>query len=455
MKFAWKIFIISYCLFTAAFGVGSFYMLNRIYEEDLNRMIELAETDNKNLYLYATTIDVLSDQSYKIEELLNASANIVVKGKENHFFVGEKTTIEDIAGEITMEKNTVNTSLVKKNNNMYVQVVSRVQDMYLMNLYSLQEVFDKRDNNFKFYKSAVLIVSICMAVILFIFSEYISRPIVTLKKMAEKIAEGDYSARVDTSNRKMKSTEVKKLGEVMNIMAANTDNTIDELEQMVKKREEFIGDFTHELKTPLTSIIGYGDMLRSFDLPADKRREYGDYIYKEGKRLEAISLELLQIIVMGNEEIELKEVSISAVLTQIQKNARFLEEKYGVSIEFDIQEGMVKVELSLFITLILNLIDNACKASDRGMGIYVIGRQEQGKYSINVIDHGKGIPEDKLDKIMEPFYMVDKSRARKQGGAGLGLALCKKIADLFGAEIQIESKLGVGTAVTLFFECTT
>ena len=238
----------------------------------------------------------------------------------------------------------------------------------------------------------------------------------------------------------------------MNIMAANTDNTIDELEQMIKKREEFIGDFTHELKTPLTSIIGYGDMLLSFDLPADKRREYGDYIYKEGKRLETISLRLLQIIVMGNEEIDLKKFSIGAALTQIQKNARFLEEKYSVSIGFDMQDGTVKAELSLFITLILNLIDNACKASNKGMEIIVTGRQERYKYIIKVIDQGKGIPEDKLDKIMEPFYMVDKSRARNQGGAGLGLALCKKIADLFGAKIQIESELGVGTAVTLCFE---
>ncbi len=454
MKFSWKIFIIAYCLFALAFGGGSFYMLDRIYRDDLEQVIALAEGDNKNLYLYAITLDSLSEQSYtNIERILKMSAKIMVNKKENQFVVGGKSKIEQVTGyDISIKKNSTNTNVAEQDGIMYVQVISRIQNVYLMNRYSLQEVFSKREQNFSLYKSAVIIVSACMAVILFIFSEYIARPIVKLKKMADRIADGDYSVQIDDSNRKMKSAEVKKLGEAMNFMAANTNETIEALEEMVRKREEFIGDFTHELKTPLTSIIGYGDMIRSFDLPADKRRQYGDYIYKEGKRLEAISMKLLQIIVVGNEEIEKRELSISTVLPQLQNNARFMEKKYKVSIEFYMEEGHVWADDSLFVTLILNLIDNGCKASEQGMKLVVQGGEINHRYEIKVIDQGTGIPEDKLDKILEPFYMVDKSRARRQNGAGLGLSLCKKIADLFDAALQIESSLGEGTTVTLTFE---
>ena len=104
-------------------------------------------------------------------------------------------------------------------------------------------------------------------------------------------------------------------------------------------------------------------------------------------------------------------------------------------------------EQSLFITAIINFIDNACKASKKGNAVKVKGEKCEEMYKISVIDEGRGIPDTQLDKIMEPFYMVDKSRARKQGGAGIGLAICKQVAKLHGGYINVASIEGEGTTI--------
>lgn len=448
MNFSWKIFIISYCLLVVSISAGSFYMLNGIYVDDINQIVKQAEDDNKSMYTYAVAMDTMSDADER-ESSLRAFANAMTKGNDNLVFVGDEESLFEITGEIVVEDNSVRSDIVDAKDGRYVQVISHIQSTYLMNRYSLNEVISERNENFKFYRSIIVVISTVMAVILFLVSKYIARPIINLTKMAEKISEGDYSVRADARMKKMKSNEVKKLGETMNLMVQNTSNNIEELESMVKKREEFIGDFTHEIKTPLTSIIGYGDMLRTYDLSAEKTREYGEYIYSEGRRLESLSLNLLQIIVLNNCEIDFKPVDTRELFEHIQKSSRFFKDKYKVGIEFEIERGFINIEQSLYITVILNFIDNACKASEEGQTVCVLGKTVKNEYVVKVMDKGKGIREEELEKIMEPFYMVDKSRARSQGGAGLGLALCKKIAEIHNAKIEINSTVGEGTTVEL------
>lgn len=99
-------------------------------------------------------------------------------------------------------------------------------------------------------------------------------------------------------------------------------------------------------------------------------------------------------------------------------------------------------------TLLYNLIDNACKASEPGSEIFLTGEHIDGFYRLSVRDCGRGIPAEEISKITEPFYMVDKSRSRKQNGAGLGLALCQEIAMIHGDSLHIQSQLGQGTCIS-------
>ena len=227
------------------------------------------------------------------------------------------------------------------------------------------------------------------------------------------------------------------------------EHSIANLEDVAARREEFIGSFAHELKTPLTAIIGYADMLRSKDMTPKTRFTAAGYIFSEGKRLEALSLKLMDIIVAGKQDLELRRFEVGYFLRAIAAVTVPSLSGEGITLDIRWDPGYVVVEPDLFKTLLINLIDNARKASKRNSVIELYGKPEDGGYALYVGDHGRGIPQEELSKITEPFYMVDKSRSRAQNGAGLGLALCQRIAELHATKLEYVSELGVGTTVRI------
>ena len=245
------------------------------------------------------------------------------------------------------------------------------------------------------------------------------------------------------------------------------------MEEEIEAREEFMGAFAHELKTPLTAIIGYADMLRSHKLDEEKSIMSANYIYTEGKRLEAMSFRLLDIIVAKQDEARLLDVPVGELFAYLRE---MFAEKKEMDIRFVYEEAVVRMEANLIKTVLVNLIDNACKASEysgvspepggkaadqKGSDmagvpeasvsggstgvVEVTGERVDGGYRIAVRDYGIGIPEEEQIKIVKAFYMVDKSRARSKNGAGLGLALCAEILKIHHSGLQIESKEGEGS----------
>ena len=458
MKFSTKIFVFAYCIFMLAMGIGSFFLINSIYEANLNEIEEKAKTDNKNLFSYIVSMYMMSDNehiSYSLRSLTDEMSS-----EDNQVYVGrrmgwENNEIEKInnyeaVSQILSGNDLNGSNNEEKSNDIYIQVTSRYMEWYIVNRYSLNSAIEERDRNFSLYRIIFTVASVIMSIILYIFARHVTRPMEKLTKMAEKISDGDYTVKIDTSYRKMKSKEVKILGDTLNVLAENICGHIGELNDMLEKRETFMADFTHEIKTPLTSIIGYGDILRTYSTSPEKIREYGEYIYKEGKRLERLSLNLLQLIVMGKQEFELTETNTLEIMDRIKGATRFLGEKYGVRIVFETEEAVIMTENSLFTTAVMNFIDNACKASEKNGVVYVKCSIADTMYKISVIDSGSGIPASQLDRIMEPFYMVDKSRARKQGGAGIGLSICSQVASLHNGFIRVKSKEGEGTEISMY-----
>ncbi len=139
----------------------------------------------------------------------------------------------------------------------------------------------------------------------------------------------------------------------------------------------------------------------------------------------------------------------------MKAEVRFLGEKYQIHIQFECEPGKIWGERTLLLVAVKNLIDNACKASKAGGTIFVQGECTDNGYIIKIMDRGHGIPEEELNRILEPFYMVDKARARNQGGAGLGLSLCSTIIKIHGGEMKIQSKTDRGTLIKLHFENVT
>ena len=189
-------------------------------------------------------------------------------------------------------------------------------------------------------------------------------------------------------------------------------------------------------------------MLRSYEMEPEQRRECADLIYKEGSRLEALSLNLLNLIVLKNDEIKTVNIRTEIIADDIKKSVLFILKKYGVKLKLNVENTEVNAEPSLLKTLLYNLIDNACKASESGKPVTLTGYVDNDRYRFCVTDSGCGIAEDDLVKITEPFYMVDKSRSRSMGGAGLGLSICNEIAKLHGSTLEIVSEVGKGTDIS-------
>ena len=236
------------------------------------------------------------------------------------------------------------------------------------------------------------------------------------------------------------------------VRISELERSIENLENVAARREEFIGSFAHELKTPLTAIIGYADMLRSKEMQPKSRFTAAGYIFSEGKRLEALSLKLMDIIVAGNQEFETKRFEVGYFIRSVAAVAVPSLSNDGITLDMRWEPGEIEVEPDLFKTLMINLVDNARKASHKGSVIELFGKVEDGGYAMYVRDHGRGMPKEELSRITEPFYMIDKSRSRAQNGAGLGLALCQRIAELHGTKLEYDSEEGKGTTVRILLK---
>lgn len=454
MKISLKIFIFTYCIIVAVTVLGGFFLIDYEYRKSLEQMKNQARTQNENLYTYVATLEELLDSGraqFSLDNLVRRMSGET--GRE--VLVGTYETLQaqiEVGKAQNLESGQWIYALYEEADGMIFQVTSRYEEQYIINYYDISDIIIRRNDNVELFKNIIILVSGVIAVVLYLFTWYITRPLVEVTDMANRLSAGDYAARVDSNYKKMKSYEVEKLGSTLNLMAERTEQHIQEIQEQAQRKEEFMGNFAHEMKTPMTSIIGYADLLRTYDLKPEKRREYSNFIYNEGKRVEQLSLNLLQLIVLDKKDYEMTEVSMEELFRQLREEVHFLGEKYQVQIRMKYEPVSLLIEKSLMLTAILNIIDNACKATQAGGTVYVLGKKMDAKYALAIADHGMGIPKEELEKITEPFYMVDKSRARKQGGAGLGLSLCQKIVTLHGGELRVSSKLGEGTRVTIWLK---
>jgi signal transduction histidine kinase len=210
---------------------------------------------------------------------------------------------------------------------------------------------------------------------------------------------------------------------------------IEQLEETNKRQQLFIGGLTHEFKTPMTSMILHSDTLLSADLSTDSAKNSLVHIHEQCRWLERLTQKLLKLITLG-EAIELKSENVRELFDDVAQSV-------CASLEIDCKIETLSIDYDLMKSLLINLIDNAYKASEQTVTLKAYDN------ILQVSDCGKGVPQDEIAKITDPFYMVDRSRNKKSGGVGLGLALVKAIADAHKAELIIESEVGTGTTVKI------
>ena len=218
-------------------------------------------------------------------------------------------------------------------------------------------------------------------------------------------------------------------------------------------RKEFVADVSHELKTPITSIMGYSDTLLEGEYDEDTRKKFLTVISSEARRMAKLVTDLLTLSRYDNNKVvqEVTSFDLGDLVKKCQEKLRFEIEKKGHNVECFVTASVPPVIADRYgiERVVLNILSNAIKYTpDNGTIKVYVGFVYNDAY-IKVIDNGIGIPEDDLSRIFERFYRVDKARSRELGGTGLGLSIAKEILDKNKGSIDIKSKVGKGTEVVI------
>lgn len=312
----------------------------------------------------------------------------------------------------------------------------------------ITEIYSLRESQLQYVRQLSIICAVLVAGVLLVMVWTLLLPLKRINEGTRQIAQGKYDKRLKMRG----NSELAELARNMNVMARAVEKNVTSLKQVAEDRNTFIANLAHEMKTPLTSILGFADILRVKRVVSDReRQEYAGVIVEETKRLKALSGKLMELITMGSTQLDWTVVPLSQLTEEVGTALQPLLEDHGMELQVSAVDEEVRVDKELFKSLLYNLIDNAVKASKPGGKIELAAAKVDGVLHIAVRDHGIGIPAKELNRITQPFYMLDKSRSRKAGGAGLGLPLCVEIARLHGAQLTIDSEVGKGTCVHLIF----
>ncbi len=323
--------------------------------------------------------------------------------------------------------------------NTYVQ-----SDVILYSIMSMENVKDSIHQLAGYILAITFGITAVTMMILYFVLKHILQPLQELNETTKRLAEGNYDQRVVVRRK----DEIGELEESFNKMAEAVETSTRNLEESEHRKTLFMGNLTHELKTPMTAMSGYAQTLLSTKLSPENQETALLYIYEECGRLERLSKKMMALLELDQEtELILTDTPVERLFEAASAACRVILEEKQMTLECIQQGEHFPMDLDLMTDVLINLIDNGVKASEPG-GKIILRAYE---HCIEVQDFGQGIPADEQEKIMEPFYMVDKSRSRKSGGAGLGLALTALIAKRHHITIRIDSKEGEGTRMILQF----
>lgn len=270
------------------------------------------------------------------------------------------------------------------------------------------------------------------------------RPLRQIASASHDIASGRYKKRLPVTG----SDETAAMAQSFNRMAAEIEIRIAQLEESARQKQQFIDNFAHELRTPLTAIYGYAEYLQKAAISEKDKYASTQFIMSECSRLQSLAGQLLELACMDT---VMEEFPVKGLFTASQRTMQVKASYKKISLHYSNHIDILYGNRELLETLLNNLVDNAVKASPEESDILVSGEYQNGRPVFTVQDSGIGMDEEQLSHITDAFYRADKARSRKSGGAGLGLSICLKIADLHNAELVFASEPGKGTMAQVIF----
>ena len=274
------------------------------------------------------------------------------------------------------------------------------------------------------------------AVLSFILADYISHPIERVNKQAKMLAEGKYEAEDSTVN-------YREIVELSDTLA----NAADELSRVDRLQKELVANISHDLRTPLTMIVGYGEVMR--DIKEENTPENMQVLIDEALRLSSFVDDLLELskIQSGSREKKEEIFSFNDEIEQIVTRYRHLKEHDGFTFSYEADEGesLVSADKGMIWQIACNLLNNAVHYSGESREIAVKCKLLNGEVRFEVRDYGIGIAEEELPHIWERYYRAKQNHRRTVRGSGLGLFIVRELLELHNARYGVSSRLGEGT----------
>lgn len=280
------------------------------------------------------------------------------------------------------------------------------------------------------------------AILIILLVRKATKPLHVLSETTKRISGGEYARRAEIASH----DEIGSLAADFNAMADAVETHIAELTETAERQRLFIGGVTHELKTPLATMLIHSDTLLNAKVDRRQTEISLRHINNQCRWLERMTQKLLRLITL-KEDIRPCETNVSELFDDVVESMAKTMQERMTPLKIECETDTLMVDADLIRSALINLVDNASKASDAGRTVVL---KAYGR-TIEVVDSGKGIPENEIARITEPFYMIDPSRNRKNGGSGLGLALVCEIVRAHGAALSIESEVGKGTVVKIEF----
>ena len=419
-------------------AVSELKMLNTSFSSmATQRMGESSSNDARRsllVYVFQSYADnTLSGSQYVLKcgekTLYNNSGfapDAILEGREQNTVTwqGEKLFAAGIETELLREQYQI--YLVRNMTDLY----DSVQKLYL---------------RFGIICAAAILLS---AGLILLMTSRALRRLQTLEREAAAMAEGRYETRIPLSERsKKRKDEITTVSESFNRMADAVEQHIDTVTNLAEERKMLIGALTHEMKTPLTAIIGYAESLDRARLSEEQREEAICFIHREGRRLERLTQKMMQLITLTDGEgMAVQDISARELFDMAKPALEAVASRHGAILGYRESGQRFALDADLIIGVLINLVDNACSAGAKHITLWA------DEEAISVSDDGCGIPREMIHKVTQPFFRADKARSRKTGHAGLGLALAARVAKLHHARLLIESEQGEGTTVSIRFD---
>jgi len=462
MRFWQKAFICTILLFLIGFDISAFLIIEKSYSVLLEQETQSALNDH---HLVKRSLhERLLSVSENYEEFNANNLAFLIQPYAGYygnqqiyfeFYLKDELVYTSFTFEHSFNPNVregqIGYGLIETGDTPFLCITSVLDSPFS----DMKLIYIKNEQKIKDYKSQITvycitvsaIVSVVLAAIIVAMLLKLTSPLRKLNRAAIEITAGNYSKKVDIKSH----DEVGELASSFNEMSSHVQSHIDELSRLTESKQQFVDNLAHEIRTPITAILGYGEILGNEKISDDEKNMAIRYIISQSERIKNLSAKLIDLAYLGSVQADSERIALHEIIQSVEATVRKSCEEKNIEFTRRIDVDYLRSDRDLLETLLQNLVENAIRAVAANGKVAITAILEDNHVAILVADNGIGMRQDELSKISEPFYRVDKSRSRKHGGVGLGLSLCDSIAAVLGSELSFTSELGKGTTAKVKF----